>query len=174
MAATALVSLLPLLVQTCFRSPSTASVPAGVYVLTYQPLRREAWVVVCLPPVVSALGRRRGYLGAGPCAGGASEVLKRVAALPGDVVQVSASGLVVDGKRLQHSRRRRRDTRGRVLPAVPEGTFEVASGTLWIYSDHTDRSWDSRYYGAVPLAGVRSSAALLLPTPRYLARLDGE
>jgi type IV secretory pathway protease TraF len=101
-------------------------------------------------------------------------VLKRVAALPGDRVVVSPLGLTVDGRRLLHSSRRRRDTAGRPLPAVPQGEYRVAPGTLWIYSDHTNRSWDSRYFGPVPLAGVRSTAVQLLATPRYLARLGGE
>jgi len=138
-------------------------------VLTHRGPRKGGWVVVCLPEAVSRLGRSRGYLGRGHCPGRASEVLKKVAALPGSLVEVTPGGLVVDGERLA-TPRRLRDSAGRLIPALPAGTYRVAPGTVWIYSDYSLRSWDSRYFGAVPLAGVRSTARVLLPAPVYSDR----
>jgi len=167
------LAFLPFLADACLRVPTTPSVPPGLYLLTHRAPVRGGWVVVCLPEDVARRGRRRGYLGAGRCPGGASEVLKRVAALPGDEVIVSPLGLVVDGQPLPRTARRARDSAGRPLPAIPAGVYPVAPGTAWLYSDHHPRSWDSRYYGPVPLAGVRSTARLLLAAPQCASRPGG-
>jgi conjugative transfer signal peptidase TraF len=159
--ATALACL-PLLASTCLRVPTSASAPPGLYLLTYRAPARGRWVVACLPPALARFGRRRGYLGAGPCPGGSSEVLKRVAALPGDHIRVGPEGLTVNDRPLADTARRRRDSAGRPIPAIAPGRYRVAPGSVWLYSDTVPTSWDSRYYGPVPLAGVRSHARLLL------------
>lgn len=161
-ALAAALALLPLAASTCLRVPTSASAPPGLYLLTHRAPARGDWVVACLPAGLGGFGRRRGYLGAGPCPGGAAEVLKRVAALPGDRVRVTPGGLVVDGRPLAGTARRRRDSSGRPIPAIAAGSYRVAPGSLWLYSSTVPTSWDSRYYGAVPLAGVRSHARLLL------------
>ena len=155
---------LPLVGSTCFRVPVTASAPRGLYLLTYRPPARDEWVVACLPARQGRFGRRRGYLAGGRCPGGASEVLKRVAALPGDLVTVAPCGLAVDGRLLPGTARRRHDSAGRPVPSIPSGTYRVAAGSVWLYSAHSPASWDSRYYGPVPLADVRSDARLLFST----------
>lgn len=162
-----LLAPLPLLASTCFRVPTSASAPPGLYLLTYRAPARGAWIVACLPASLGSFGRERDYLGPGVCPGGAAEVLKRVAALPGDTVTVSATGLVVEGTPLSGTARRARDTAGRPVPHVVDGSYRVAPGTVWLYSARVPTSWDSRYFGAVPLAGVRSSARLLLTTRCY-------
>lgn len=163
-----LLLLLLLMVGHLFlRYPTTASAPPGLYLLTYRPLTRDAWVVACLPPQAGRFGRHRGYLSPGRCPGRASEVLKRVAALPGDQVHVDPAGLTVNGRPLPGTARLSLDRRGRPVPAVEAGPRTVPPGTVWLYSAHSPRSWDSRYYGGVPLAGVRSTARLLLPSPWY-------
>lgn len=158
---------LPLVASTCFRVPTSASAPRGLYLLTYRAPTRDGWVVACLPAPLARFGRARGYLGAGSCPAGSAEVLKRVAALPGDTVTVSAAGLLVDGRPLPGTARLDRDTAGRPIPRVPAGSYRVAPGTVWLYSARVPTSWDSRYFGAVPLAGVRSDAVLLFATRCY-------
>jgi conjugative transfer signal peptidase TraF len=147
--------------------PRTRSVPPGLYLLTYGPPRRGGFLVVCLPERLGTYGRERGYLAPGPCPGGASEVLKRVAALPGDVVEVTDGGLVVNGEPLPATARRALDSAGRAVETIPAGRYRVEPGTLWLYATHSPRSWDSRYYGAIPLVGVRSSARRLLSAPAF-------
>jgi len=44
---------------------------------------RGAWFAASVRPEVAALGRARGYLGGGPCVGGAQPVMKPVVALAG-------------------------------------------------------------------------------------------
>ena len=155
---------LPLWTHTCFRIPQSQSAPKTLYVLTYRPPTRDGWVAACLPEKTSTWGRERGYLQAGPCPPGASEILKRVAALPGDLVDVTPFGLWVNGRFLRCPRRAH-DAIGRPVPAVPPGTYRVAPGTVWLYSDYSLSSWDSRYYGPLPLTGLRSTARPLWTTP---------
>jgi conjugative transfer signal peptidase TraF len=163
------LAILALGLLTCFaevflRFPRTASAPRGLYLLTYRPPRRGSWVVACLPDAIATTGRDRGYLDAGRCAG-TSEVLKRVAALPGDIVDLAAGGIRVNGAPLPGTARLARDSAGRPIPALSPGRYTVPAGAVWLLSTHHPRSWDSRYYGAVPLRGIRSTARRLWPPP---------
>lgn len=146
------------------RYPTTDSAPPGLYLLTYGEPVRGSWAVACLPRTVAELGRRRGYLRPGRCPAASSPVLKRVAALAGDQVLVTETGLVVDGEPLPRTARRSHDSHGRPVPSIPLGLYRVAPGEVWLYSDHSPASWDSRYYGPIPLAGVRSRACRLWPS----------
>ena len=114
---------------------------------------RGAVVVWCLPADVAALGRRRGYLVRGSCPGGAEPVLKHIAAVAGDTVVVGANGLRVDGHLLANSGVLSRDARGRPMIPITPGIYPVRFGTAWLWSPYTVHSFDSRYFGAVPLDG---------------------
>lgn len=136
------------------------SAPPGLYSLRSGSLERGAWVAVCLPQALARWGRSRGYLDAGRCPGGAREVGKKVVAVPGDIVVVGAEALWVNGHRVA-GKREARDSAGRHLPRVPEGRYRVPAGHAWLVSTHHERSWDSRYFGPVPLEPDR--ARLLVP-----------
>ena len=114
---------------------------------------RGAVVVWCLPPDVASVARRRGYVLRGSCPGGVEPVLKHVAAVPGDTVLVDAAGLWVNGRVLANSRALARDAHGRPAAAVAPGQFVVQAGTAWLWSPYSERSYDSRYFGALPLDG---------------------
>src|SRR5206468_3771792 len=73
----------------------TGSMPPGVYQVTHGPLARGQIVAVCLPPPIAQFGWQRGYLSRLPairlisdCPGGYQALLKRIAAVEGDVVGV--------------------------------------------------------------------------------------
>lgn len=55
-------------------------------------------MVACVGAEAAALGRARGYLGPGPGAGGVQPVVKPVVAVAGDVVEVGARAVVVNGQ----------------------------------------------------------------------------
>jgi type IV secretory pathway protease TraF len=48
-----------------------------------------------------------------------------------------------------------RDSIGRPLPHVDWGRRQVGPGEVWLFGFHNVRSWDARYFGPVPLSGVR-------------------
>jgi conjugative transfer signal peptidase TraF len=140
----------------------SASAPRGLYRLVSGAPTRDALVVACLPPDVAAFGLARGYLGVGTCSGGALPVLKRVGAVPGDEVVVERSGMTVNGARIVLQPIAEADRVGRSLPRLPFGRHRVAEGELWLVGLSSARSWDSRYFGPVPVAGVRGVARPLL------------
>jgi len=144
------------------RLNTTSSMPRGLYRSLGGPVTTGAWVSVCLPSEIARFGVERSYLGAGSCPNGTEPVLKVVAAVAGDVVQVTAAGVAVNGELLAHSRALERDRGGRELVAYSAGVRTLATGELWLHSPFEERSWDSRYFGPVPSACVTDVVAPLV------------
>jgi conjugative transfer signal peptidase TraF len=140
----------------------SGSAPRGLYRLVGGAPTRDALVVACLPPDVAAFGLARGYLGVGTCSGGAWPVLKRVGAVPGDEVVVERSGMTVNGAPIVLQPIADVDHAGWPLPHLPFGRRRVAQDELWLVGLSDSRSWDSRYFGPVPVTGVRGVARPLL------------
>ena len=108
----------------------TASLPRGLYLLCSDTPGRGDFAAFCLSGEFAALAGERGYVLAGSCASGLRPLLKRVAALPGDVVDVAALPL------------RARDGQGRPLPsALCSGV--VPPGMALLLADHPG-SFDGR------------------------------
>ena len=129
----------------------TPSMPIGVYRLTplvkYK-IERGMIVAVCAPLNAAELGRRRAYLGSGPCPADTEPLLKIVAAVTGDNVDILPRGVVVNGWLLPKSRPLSADAAGRFLRPWPRIQYRLRPGQLWLYAAD-DRSWDSRYWGPV-------------------------
>src|SRR5207244_933762 len=101
--STGLVSGIVLALCWLMRLNLSPSVPLGLYRMVDQPVTRGVLVVGCVPPAAARLARERGYLGGGSCPGGAQPVLKRVGAVPGDLVDLRPDGVAVNGTRLSDS-----------------------------------------------------------------------
>ncbi len=157
LALFALLLLLASLLQAGFRYQTTASAPRGIYQFKPSPLTHGAWVAICPDDAATKTAVERGYLRIGPCAGAVQPLLKRVVALPGDVVTVSTDGIAVNDTPLPHSAPLDADRHGATLDAVPPGRHEVAERTLWAINPDP-RSWDSRYFGPVAFDRVLSVA----------------
>jgi conjugative transfer signal peptidase TraF len=140
------------------------SMPAGIWrVATFHgPALRGEAVALCLPRVPAAIGRIRGYLDAGDCPNNVEVLIKTVAAIHGDQVTMSDDGITVNGVLLRNSRPMASDDLGRPLLAMPNGSYVVGDGEVWIISGHDPRSYDSRYFGAVPISNIRGRAMPLL------------
>jgi len=149
---------------------NTSSQPKGLYHLNPRPghaPRKHRLVLVTPPLEIARQGRRRGYLGAG-------ELAKCVAALPGDTVEVTRQGLRVNGRLLPGTAPLARDSQGRPLSRYPRGPHDTLPGWVWLYSDHIPNSWDSRYFGPVPMASVRGALRPLLTFPPFPLDNHGE
>ena len=157
----ALATAVVLALCSVVRLNVSPSVPVGLYRTVDEPVARGVLVVACVPPAAARLARERGYLGEGSCPGGTQAVLKRVGALPGDLVGLEPSGVVVNGTRLPDSAPAVSDSRGRPLPHAPWGRTVVAPGEVWLIGVETTRSWDSRYFGPVPLDYVHAVRPVL-------------
>jgi len=134
----------------------TSSMPLGLYrvvVMNPRSARVGMLVAVCAPEKAAELARQRGYLLKGACAHETETLLKQVVGVGGDEVIVTMKGLVVDGRLLPNSAALVADHADHVLAAWPVGRQRVADGMLWVYANHR-RSWDSRYWGPVPMSNV--------------------
>lgn len=124
---------------------------------------------VCVPRRAAALGLERGYLGEGSgiplvapgCRDGVYPVIKRVVAVGGDVVDISAAGMRVNGVPMNHSAQLGTDAHGRVIPAVPSGRYRVAPMHFWLLGD-TVESWDSRYWGPIGARAMFGPASFVI------------
>lgn len=134
------------------------SIPIGVYSIdrsASHTVRRGSIVLLCLPRSLAAFGRARGYLPRGTCPDGSAPVGKPVVAVGGDTVRAQ-DGIwrVNEGPRVA-ARALARDAVGRPLSHISDGTYLAQHGMIWLLATATPRSWDSRYFGAVPAAGVK-------------------
>ena len=130
------------------RINTSSSMPRGLYQAVDETLRPGAIVAACLPQSVAEIGLERHYLGPGECPGGAEPVVKVAVALGGDLVEVTADGVDVNGHRLPSSVPLLADRGGR--PLTPHLVRQrLVRGEVWLHSSYEARSWDSRYYGPV-------------------------
>lgn len=153
-AVAALALLAGGLVVGGYRINLSASFPPGVYqVSPAGPL-----AAVCLTGRAAELAAKRGYLRRGTCPAQLEPVMKRVVAGAGDVVTVSAAGVSINGQALRNSAPAARDSEGRSMPELSaRGSYNrrLAAGELWLASEYSAGSFDSRYFGPVDAGQVR-------------------
>jgi conjugative transfer signal peptidase TraF len=137
------------------RIDASASLPIGFYKITGDPTAEL--IEFCPPEPFASLSARRGYRGRGTCPDGFEPLMKPILARAGDIVDVSAKGVAINGRRLIfNSAPRFVDTKGRPLAHWPFGKYRVASGAVWVVSSFNSRSFDSRYFGTILLSSVGS------------------
>jgi conjugative transfer signal peptidase TraF len=133
----------------------TASYPKGIYWLTgsVKKLERGKLVLVCpkKSPIIDVAIERE-YLSVGFCESGSVPVIKKLVGLPGESVVVTREGLMVAGVLWPHSQQYRKDDRGRPLPVYSGGV--VPENSVFVISDYNSASFDSRYFGPVPVKNI--------------------
>ena len=143
------------------RYNDSPSMPTGLYVRTSSE-SSASLVVFCPAESFAKLSGERGYRSRGNCADGAEPLAKPIAARPGDIVELSALGITVNGRALSNTAPLATDTAGRPLSHWPFGRYVVAPGTVWVASCYSPRSFDSRYFGPVEASQVREHIRPLL------------
>lgn len=136
-------------------SNTDSAAPAGIYRIVAHEIHRGELVAVCLPIPTAQQGLARGYLRTGACSGKAEPVGKIVGALAGDIVEIEPGWVAVNDVRFQRSAVAAHDSAGRRLAHVAWGRHRVGAGQVWLFGFNDRRSWDSRYFGPVPLANIR-------------------
>ncbi|MBD0416767.1 conjugative transfer signal peptidase TraF [Oryzicola mucosus] len=136
-----------------YRLNLTPSEPLGLWRI--ETLQRRVAIgdlVFMCPPATAAFreAQRRGYLRRGLCPGGVAPLLKTVAALPGQRVEIT-DHVLVDGRPVPASLVQDRDGEGRALAPDPGGI--VPPHHLFLYSSFAS-SYDSRYFGSLSEAGL--------------------
>ena len=141
-----------------YRWNGTASLPKGLYQQTDQPFQRGDLVLACPQGPLHQLPQQRDYSDVGvACPHWQKSILKRVVALPGDLVKVSEQGIQVNGQSLPHTARFSVDGLGQPLPALPPAGI-VPEDQVWLVANHHPRSYDSRYFGAVAISAIQGTA----------------
>jgi conjugative transfer signal peptidase TraF len=103
----------------------------------------------------------------GTCQDGYAALVKPVVAWPGDTVTTSPAGVAVNGKPVSNSAPLTQDSLGRELHPYPYGTYQVLAGQIWVVSSYSSKSFDSRYFGPVPLKTVREWVRPLITEPYH-------
>ena len=138
------VALLNTTFTPMFYYNRTASIPIGLYYKTdFDGTVKKGDIVVFDPPFdVAKFAYERDYLPVG------YPMMKKVAAIGGDEVNITsgtffAAGICCGGVSSQ-------DSDGRELKAYPYDHYIVHEDEFIAVGTH-ERSWDSRYYGPIPV-----------------------
>ena len=139
-----------------YRLNLTRSLPIGLYRINDGPVQRGQLAAFCLEDAEAvSLARVRGYLAAGSCPSGLRPLLKIVSGLAGDVVGLEKGLIAVNGYPLAGTTVISTDSKGRSAPPSRLVPGVIAPGRVLVLSQHHSGSFDSRYFGLVPLAALR-------------------
>ncbi len=136
------------------RINTSPSLPVGLYITSAD--HNANLVEFCPAEPFATLAIVRGYRDPGACQDGAAPLLKPVVAKSGDEVELSPRGISVNGALLPNTAPISKDTKGRPLEAWHLGRYLVAPETVWVASSYHPRSFDSRYFGPLSTAAIRS------------------
>jgi len=130
------------------------SLPLGMWIK--EPLTYHRGQIVSVCPIVKSW---RKWLSGQKCDWNFKyePIFKPIAAVAGDKVSVSKEGFSVNGKVLPNSVQFYHDSHGRLTNPYPFGTYIVEPNTVWLISTYNKRSFDSRYFGPIPLTYINSA-----------------
>ena len=150
------------------RVNATASMPRGIYRLVPGALERGDLVRVCLEDgPFATLALKRNYLRPGACPNGLEPLLKRVAGIPGDHIEVGQAGIAINGRLWPQSRAVSWDSHGRPMPEAGSiGSRTIPESLALVLSDRHPGGFDSRYFGLVPMASLRKVEPVFLIVPK--------
>lgn len=115
---------------------TTKSAPIGIYLKTSdQELKKDDFVVL----------ETKDRLDIFPIEKKPAYLLKHIVAMPGERYKVTETGLVTETVVLP----RTESPSGISLPRLPIGVFQLAIDE-YLVANHPTKSYDSRYFGAVP------------------------
>ncbi|WP_438722086.1 conjugative transfer signal peptidase TraF [Bartonella rochalimae] len=142
-----------------FRVNYSHSAPRGLWKVNYfqKDLKKGRFMEVCPPDVpLVKMFVDKGYLHSGVCPSGSIPFLKPLVAVAGDVVHITEKGVSVNGSLLKNSQEKEG------LSSFPKGEYQVQEGYAWFVSSFDPVSFDSRYFGAVPIVNIIGSAEPIL------------
>ena len=95
----------------------------------------------------------------------AKDYIKRVIGVAGDVVEIKNKVVYVNGKGVEDASFTQHVDK-RILPRGMDlrdnfGPFTVPEDTVFVMGDNRDRSYDSRYWGTVPLKEIKGRAKII-------------
>jgi conjugative transfer signal peptidase TraF len=125
---------------------ATASAPIGLYRVTHSRALSRGDLVLAVPaPQLAAFAAARGYLPR------SVPLVKRIAAVAGDVVCARAVSIFINGRFA--AARRAADGKGRPLPAW-HGCKTLRANEVFLLMPDAHASFDGRYFGPTPASQV--------------------
>jgi conjugative transfer signal peptidase TraF len=137
----------------------TNSLPKGLYWAVNRTAQRGD-LVAFWPRDTETMreARRRGYIlpGVYNTVGGEGYglLMKRLAAIPGDIVSITAAGVEVNGTLVPNTRPLPADGTGDPLPQLRFTNYRLRDTEALFLSDHLSRSFDGRYFGVQELRQI--------------------
>ena len=125
----------------------TSSMPPGIYVQEQSEIKRNDYVISCLPKEVASISYQRGYLGYGNCYLHTAPVGKKLVAMEGDLAQIDYNGIRVNGKLIKGTKPSAFDGKGRIME-IKQFKRKLAKNEILLALENP-RSYDSRYFGAI-------------------------
>jgi conjugative transfer signal peptidase TraF len=130
------------------------SLPLGLYRETTD--LRAPLIEFCPQEPYASFAAGRGYRSIGNCPDGAGPLMKPVIASAGDLVDISDRGIAVNGLLLANTAPKTKDSQGRPMKPWPCGQYRVPPGFVWVASSYNPWSFDSRYFGPIPVSIMRN------------------
>ena len=85
------------------------------------------------------------------CPNQTPQLLKKILGLEGDIVEIQRT-VSINNQSIKNSRIFKQDRSGNLLPIQP--SQNIKKGYFWAMSDYNNKSFDSRYFGQVPLENI--------------------
>ena len=162
-AAIALVLALLLLcgaLAAGLRVNGTHSEPLGLYWAIGKQPEKDDLVFVSPPDTpLFKMAKERGYLNVGYSP--TPHLIKRLVGVSGDRVTINARGVEVNGIRLVNSASLPFDGAGRPLQFYSLQNYTLGPNEVLLMSDYSSASFDSRYFGPLPSATLKTVKPLL-------------
>lgn len=152
----AMLMMVPFCWLAGYRLNFTPSLPIGLYQIIDGPVHRGQLATFCLEDIYyTNLARERAYLAAGSCSSGLRPLLKVISGVAGDSVELQDGVIVVNGQTLDGTAVVSTDSKGRPTPQSNLKPGIIPPGKVLVLSQHHRGSFDSRYFGLVPLETLR-------------------
>lgn len=133
----------------------TRSVAQGFYWVVNKPPEKGDFVSFCpAKNSLTQMAHERGYIGFGNCPGHYERLLKIVVGVSGDKVEQHKQGIYINGTLLPQSAVLPQDGLGRPLLPFSNTPIVLKSDELWVMTNRSPLSFDSRYFGPIRLPQV--------------------
>lgn len=130
---------------------SSDSMPRGIYKEVNRLPAKGEIAASCLTYEVAQHGLERGFFIKGHCDTGIQPIIKPIQAIEGDIVSIEEGEISINGQIVQGFKVHSKDSLGRPIKRFYQGEQKLKKGEFWLMSNYKDNSYDSRYFGAVPI-----------------------
>ena len=151
------VAMMALLYSLGARFNISNSIPKGLYWVCHEKVTKGAYVLFCPPqrPIFD-MAKARGYIRSGFCPGGYRPLMKKVLAVPDDIIRMTKQGMMVNEQILPQSQPLLCDSFGRLLVPVENQPQKLNQSEWLLMSDSCAMSFDGRYFGVTNQKQIKS------------------